>query len=44
MIKAQKDKRIEQREKDLIFKVRAGLLTWDEAVKIMDGFLKKIGY
>ena len=44
MIKTQKDKRIIQRETDLIFKVRAGLLTWDEAIKIMDDFLKKIGY
>lgn len=44
MNKAQKDKRIRQRETDLIFKVRAGILTWKEAGKIQDDFLKKIGY
>ena len=38
------DKRITQRETDLIYKVRAGILTWDEAIKIMDEFLKKLGY
>ena len=46
MIKAQKpeDKRIIQRETDLIFKVQTGILTWKEAGKIMDDFLKKLGY
>ena len=44
MIKAQKDKRIRQRETGLILKVRAGLLTWREAGKIMERFLRKIGY
>ena len=44
MIKRIKDKRITQCEIDLIFKVYAGILTWDEAIKIMDNFLKKLGY
>ena len=44
MIKAIKDKRIIQRETDLIYKVRSGILTWNEAIKIMDEFLKKLGY
>ena len=38
------DKRVTQRETDLIYKVRAGILTWNEAIKIMDEFLKKLGY
>lgn len=44
MIFGQKDKRIRQRETDLILKVKAGLLTWGEAGKIMERFLRKIGY
>ena len=44
MIKVINDKRITQRETDLILKVRSSVLTWDEAVKIMDDFLKKLGY
>ena len=44
MIKVIKDKRITQQETNLIYKVRAGILTWDEAIKIMDEFLKKLGY
>lgn len=44
MIKARKDKRIRQRETDLTLKVKAGILTWREAGKIMDSFLQKIGY
>ena len=44
MIKVIKDKRITQRETDLILKVRSGILTWDEAIKIMDDYLKKLGY
>ena len=44
MIKVVNDKRVTQRETDLIYKVRAGILTWDEAIKIMDEFLKKLGY
>ncbi len=44
MIKAQKDKRITQRETDLIIKIRAGILTKREAAAIMDVFLRKIGY
>ena len=44
MIKAQKDKRIVQRETDLIIKIRAGILTKRQAAVIMDTFLKKIGY
>ena len=44
MAKVIKDKRITQRETNLIYKVRAGILTWDEAIRIMDKFLKKLGY
>ena len=44
MIKVIKDKRITHREIDLIFKVRVGILTWNEAIKIMDDFLKKLGH
>jgi hypothetical protein len=44
MIKARKDKRITQRETDLLVKIHAGILTWKQAIKIMDKFLKKIGY
>lgn len=38
------DKRVIQRETDLLVKIHAGILTWDEAIRIMDRFLKKLGY
>ena len=44
MIKVQNDKRIVQRETDLLIKIRAGILTRREAAKILDTFLKSIGY
>lgn len=43
-MKVYNDKRIIQRETDLIIKIRAGILTWAEAIEIMDKFLKKLGY
>lgn len=38
------DQRIIDKETDLLSKIDAGILTWAEAVKILDEYITSLGY